>query len=125
MVAVRRAALLAVAAGLIRGTSAQYTDACGCQPGTGWSLTTGRGCCKTGSVTQLSEQAGCAAALGNTDCATGGLGGASMPDACGCPIGFGWSISTGRLRRGPLVTPPPPFSFIRRVAIEETNRSEE
>ena len=34
-------------------------DACGCAAGFGWSITTGRGCCKPGSNTQPAEIAGC------------------------------------------------------------------
>jgi hypothetical protein len=66
-------------------------DACGCRPGFGWSVTTGRGCCKRGSATQPSEEASCRLSLGNTDC-----GDARAADACGCTAGFGWSVTTGR-----------------------------
>eukprot|EP01049_Picozoa_sp_SAG25_P025694 SAG25_NODE_12366_length_281_cov_0.851648_1_plen_42_part_10 len=38
---------------------ADDADQCGCTAGFGWSLTTGRGCCKAGSITQASEVASC------------------------------------------------------------------
>ena len=69
-------------------------DQCGCLPGFGWSLTTGRGCCKAGSITQPEELAGCRATLGNTDCAPAAV--AADKDQCGCLAGFGWSLTTGR-----------------------------
>ena len=71
-------------------------DGCGCATGFGWSVSTGRGCCKSGSLTQDHELASCQAALGNTDC-TAADGDLPAPaDDCGCLAGFGWSVSTGR-----------------------------
>ena len=64
-------------------------DACGCMPGTGWSVSTGRGCCKPGSNTQPNELETCQADYGNTDCSNGNA------DGCGCPVGTGWSVTTG------------------------------
>ena len=43
-------------------------DQCGCPAGTGWSVTTGVGCCKPGSWTQASEVASCQATRGNLNC---------------------------------------------------------
>jgi hypothetical protein len=88
---------LAVGGGVSYGGAAPGNDACGCPAGTGWSISTGRGCCKAGSVTQVAEQASCQAARGNMNCAAG-YAAVSAPaaDACGCPAGTGWSISTGR-----------------------------
>ena len=80
----RRAAVLAALA-----AQARAQDQCGCMPGSGWSVTTGRGCCKPGSNTQPGEIAGCQVARGNTDCTMNGV------DACGCPVGTGWSVTTG------------------------------
>jgi hypothetical protein len=36
-----------------------------------------------------------------------------------------YSVEDGRLRRGPSVIMPPPFSFIGRIHIRGTNRSDE
>ena len=71
-------------------------DACGCPAGFGWSTTTGRGCCKLGSVSQPQELESCqlVGQSGNMDCDVEGEDG--LQDHCGCPEGFGWSISTGR-----------------------------
>jgi hypothetical protein len=93
-------------------------DACGCPTGYGWSLTTGRGCCKPGSLTSEAEQSTCHSTHGNMDCAAvagsapasvaaapapaatpaiGAPAAAGAPnDACGCPTGYGWSLTTGR-----------------------------
>ena len=49
----------------------ELVDRCGCPAGTGWSITTGRGCCKPGSFTQAIEEVGCQAARGNSDCTRG------------------------------------------------------
>ena len=45
------------------------SDRCGCAAGFGWSVSTGRGCCKYGSLTQDAEVTECQTAFGNTDCA--------------------------------------------------------
>ena len=99
-------------------------DGCGCLPGSGWSVSTGRGCCKPSSNTQDFEESSCQATLGNTDC-TAAAAAAPVPEAkaekkasvsadaaagvvsdaairaaavdgCGCASGFGWSLTTGR-----------------------------
>ena len=93
-------------------------DSCGCLPGSGWSVSTGRGCCKPGSNTQAFEESSCRATLGNTDCTAAAAAEAEKkapvsPDAaagvvsdaaivaaavdgCGCTGNFGWSLTTGR-----------------------------
>ena len=61
-------------------------------------MTTGVGCCKAGSATQVAEEASCQASRGNMDCVAASLelgaagGFASALDACGCGVGFGWSV---------------------------------
>ena len=135
-------AVVCAAALVVRHPEAQSDapsfDACGCRGGSGWSITTGRGCCKPGSITQASEQDSCRAYLGNTDCtpmsgayrladdespgaqpplqpplpppppppppplpavenvAGGATSAAYRFDACGCVVGSGWSVTTGR-----------------------------
>ena len=73
-------------------------DACGCRDNFGWSVSTGRGCCKLGSNTSIAEEAECPgpdeADFGNMDCDVAGVDGVLL-DACGCPEGFGWSVSSG------------------------------
>ena len=49
----------------------------GCEAGFGWSLSTGVGCCKKGSTTQLAELESCKQNWGNTNCLHGPDGHAS------------------------------------------------
>ena len=75
-------------------------DACGCPPGYGWSVTTGTPCCRAGSITQVAEEQTCHANHGNMNCQrraprTGVPAPRTGPDACGCPPGYGWSLTTG------------------------------
>jgi len=65
------------------GTSAALPDVCGCEPGTGWSSTSGR--CSPTSSTDAREAATCRARVEST-----------APDDCGCKSGDGWSSSRNR-----------------------------
>jgi hypothetical protein len=88
-------------------------DACGCSIGYGWSTSTGRGCCKRGSITQSNEERRCRKDIGNLDCGGSPVEMAAITthsaqvqaptaatnpvaDVCGCPLGYGWSLTTGR-----------------------------
>eukprot|EP01047_Picozoa_sp_COSAG01_P038021 COSAG01_NODE_3059_length_6658_cov_3.106178_4_plen_297_part_00 len=95
-----------------QGAAPPAIDACGCRGGSGWSLATGRGCCAAGLLTVPDQHmSSCRSAMGNTDCAPpgdanpaiavtpaiGAPAAAGAPnDACGCPTGYGWSLTTGR-----------------------------
>ena len=65
-------------------------DKCGCRPGLGWSVTTGRGCCKADSVTQVLAAAPRQDTRGNMDHSASSTDSAtSYPDQCGRTAGFG------------------------------------
>ena len=63
---------------------------CGCTAGFDRSLTTERGCCRAGSITQVLAAAPCQDTRGNTDHSAPSTGSfTSYPDQCGRTVGFG------------------------------------
>ena len=56
-------------------------DPCGCPAGYGWSVSTGVGCCKPGSVTSAAAEATCRANLGSMNCVAPSTGHSVEPTA--------------------------------------------